>query len=99
MAQILAKLPSEMQREIYDFLATHEDAIEEIRIRAGSPVILFAGGREYCLKGRYGRPLDSKLVQDIFNSVLNHSAYAYQDEAVKKGILPSRRHRVGFAEE
>jgi stage III sporulation protein AA len=95
MEQILARLPSEMQREIHDLQATHKDAIEEIRIRTGSPVILFAGGREYCLKGRYGQPLDSKLVQDIFNSILNHSAYAYQDELSKGYITIEGGHRVG----
>ncbi len=95
MEQILVKLPSEMQREINEFQLTHHEAIEEIRIRTGSPVILFAGGKEYCLRGRYGRPLDSKLVQDIFNSVLDHSAYAYQDELSKGYITIEGGHRVG----
>lgn len=93
--QILAKLPSDMQREILSLQANQKDQIEEIRIRTGSPVILSSGGREYCLGGRYGQPTDSKLIQDIFNSVMNHSAYAYQDELSKGYITIEGGHRVG----
>ncbi len=93
--QILAKLPSEMQREISLLQIDAREPIEEIRIRTGSPVILFAGGKERCLKGRYGQPLDSKLVQDIFNSIMNHSAYAYQDELSKGYVTIEGGHRVG----
>ena len=93
--QILVKLPSDMQREILSLETSQKDHIEEIRIRTGSPIILFSGGREYCLKGRYGQPSDSKLIQDVFNSIMNHSAYAYQDELSKGYITVEGGHRVG----
>ncbi len=95
MDQILAKLPSEMQQEIRSVQHGNKDYIEEIRIRSGSPVIISSGGREYLLNGKYGQPMSNKTVQDIFNSIMDHSAYAYQNEMSKGYITIEGGHRVG----
>ncbi len=93
--RLLAKLPKDMQDEIHSLKAEEREQIEEIRIRTGSPVILIAGGRERRLQGRYGQPVENRLVRDIFNSIMDHSAYAYQDELSKGFLTMEGGHRVG----
>ncbi|GAB1475366.1 stage III sporulation protein AA [Bacillota bacterium] len=93
--EILVKLPSQMQKEIYQLDYKLRQQIEEIRIRVGSPVIIVSGGREYFLKGDGSLPSDNMQVRDIFNSIINHSAYAYQEELSKGFITIEGGHRVG----
>lgn len=95
LEKVLVRLPAEMQKEIMQLYGGGKNQIEEIRIRVGSPIIVFSNGREYYLKGKYGLPIDSKTVNDIFNSIINHSAYAYQDELSKGFITLEGGHRVG----
>jgi stage III sporulation protein AA len=96
--QLLAKLPLEMRQAILSADIPEKDCIEEIRIRIGSPVMLIHGGREHRLNGKYGQPAESKLIQDIFNSIMDHSAYAYQDELSKGYITIEGGHRVGVCD-
>lgn len=93
--EILAKLPSQMQKEIYKQDSRFRAQIEEIRIRTGSPVIILSGGREYYLNGENALPADGKTIREIFNSIINHSAYAYQEELSKGFITIEGGHRVG----
>lgn len=93
--QILAKLPLELQDEILELPPKFKERIEEIRIRVGSPVIIISAGKEYYPGGKYGMALEIKTIHDIFNSILNHSAYAYQEELANGFITIEGGHRVG----
>lgn len=93
--EILAKLPFDMGREISDIVGKYDFPLEEIRIKVGTPIMLISEGREYRLKGKYGSPVESKLINDIFSSITDHSVYAYKEELSKGFITIEGGHRVG----
>lgn len=67
--------------------------IQEIRIRAGRPVLASGGGREY----RSGQTLAAAQVGEILAYISNYSLYAYEEE-VRRGFLSlPGGHRVGLA--
>lgn len=86
-------------------VATRSD-LEEIRIRAGQPVRVRAGGREWVVttNGKLQQQetaemltLQAQELNSIFLSMNENSVYAYQEE-VKQGYLTVKGgHRVGIA--
>ncbi len=94
--EILAKLPFKMGREIGLFIKENKLPLDEIRIRVGSPIILISQGKEYTLKGEFSLATNSQSINDIFDSIINHSAYAYKDELSKGFITIEGGHRVGL---
>ncbi|MGI6727809.1 MAG: stage III sporulation protein AA [Anaerovoracaceae bacterium] len=94
--QILAKLPTEIQSEIKTLPGTIIKGIEEIRLKVGHPLVLSSNGKEYQLIGEKTCKIDNSEMNNIFNSLLNHSAYAYQEELSKGYITIDGGHRVGI---
>lgn len=93
---ILTKLPAEISeqlRRLPDQVLTN---LEEIRIRTGNQVMICSGGTEYELDDRYGKKADNEILHQVFNTMLNHSAYAYQEELSNGYITIEGGHRVGI---
>jgi len=87
---ILKCLPNDLSSLI---LKHNIDKIEEIRIRAGKPVILNMGNIEICLK----YVINSTQIIGIVQSICNNSIYAYQNEIIEGFITVPGGNRVGIA--
>lgn len=93
--KILVKLPIEIGEQIKNLPAHIKRSLEEIRIRNGHHIILYASGKEYELECKNGTKIDNYIINNIFNSFLNYSAYAYQEELANGYITIEGGHRVG----
>lgn len=76
---------------------------EEIRIRAGRPLSLFAGGNIYFVHsgGISREPHDGyivsrSIINALFKSICENSVYAYIDEIRQGFVTIKGGHRVGF---
>ncbi len=80
-------------------------SLQEIRLRAGQPVIFILDGREYFLQkdGNLGECLETAWkitgqdVTDILNHICNYSLYAFEDEVRQGFVTVPGGHRVGLA--
>ncbi len=93
--KILVKLPVEIGDQIKGLPGHIKKNLEEIRIRNGHNIVLYASGKEYELECRNGVKIDNYSINNIFNSLLNYSAYAYQEELANGYITIEGGHRVG----
>ncbi|MDD2190108.1 MAG: stage III sporulation protein AA [Eubacteriales bacterium] len=96
LEKILEKLPIDIGVQIKALPNTIKNSLEEIRIRSGQDIILFAEGNEYKLECKNSSKIDQYALNDIFNSLLNYSAYAYQEELSNGFITIEGGHRVGI---
>lgn len=78
--------------------------VQEIRIRAGKPVLWYGDGKEQALTGAGmsavpdSQPVlaDTSLIKEILGMISGHSLYAYEDE-IRQGFLTMEGgHRVGL---
>lgn len=101
---ILQLFPLEY-RLLWQRAAEQQEYIQEIRLRAGRPVILHMGGREVFLTGqgefakdyRLAYCMDGGTLERIFQHICNYSPYAFEEE-LKQGFLTVEGgHRVGVA--
>ena len=89
MDYILKCLPT----ELVALIRTHNaQKIEEIRIRAGKPVILNLGNLELVLK----YVITNVQIMGIFQTICNNSVYAYQNEIINGFITIPGGNRVGI---
>lgn len=80
-------------------------ALQEIRLRAGQPVIFILDGQEQFLQkdGGLGNlaerawQIPKQDVTDILNHICNYSLYAFEDEMRQGFITVPGGHRVGLA--
>lgn len=93
---IILKLPSDIGKQINALPESIVNNLEEIRIRTGNNIILFADGKEYELESKTGEKINKEILNNIFNSILNYSAYAYQEELSNGYITIEGGHRVGI---
>jgi len=93
--KILVKLPVEIGEQIKSLPGAMKKNLEEIRIRNGRSIVLYASGKEYELECKNGSKIDNYTINNIFNSLLNYSAYAYQEELANGYITIEGGHRVG----
>lgn len=87
--------------------AVSEDAerVQEIRLRAGLPVLVMRGGKEWFLnaQGNYSdKPkqayrADEQEIVEILQHICHYSLYAYEDEIKQGFITVSGGHRIGVA--
>ena len=94
--KILVKLPVEIGDQIKGLPGHIKKNLEEIRIRNGHDIVLYASGKEYALDCKNGTKIDNYTINNIFNSLLNFSAYAYQEELTNGYITIEGGHRVGI---
>ncbi|MDD4563887.1 MAG: stage III sporulation protein AA [Eubacteriales bacterium] len=94
--KILEKLPLDVGDQIIGLPSSIRKNLEEIRIRNGYPVRFFSSGNEYELKPKNSKTMDQYMINNIFNSLLNYSVYAYQEELANGYITIEGGHRVGI---
>jgi len=94
--RILAKLPLDIGDQIIHLPDSIKKNLEEIRIRIGYPVRFFSSGKEYELRSKSSNIIDQYMINNIFNSLLNYSVYAYQEELANGYITIEGGHRVGI---
>ena len=93
--KILVKLPVEIGDTIKSLPDHIRKNLEEIRIRNGNNIVLYAEGKEFELELKNGERIDNYIINNVFNSFLNHSVYAYQQELTNGYITIEGGHRVG----
>ena len=69
------------------------DYLQEIRLRAGYPVILFYRGKEQILPIK----MNERSIRETLDYVSNYSLYAYENELRQGFITIEGGHRVGMA--
>lgn len=94
--EILNKLPLEITAMLTQLTDDILDQLEEIRLRLGQPVLVFAGGREYRIQTGRSTGLEWDQMERAFASVLDHSVYAHQEELKDGFITLEGGHRVGI---
>ena len=71
----------------------HFDYLQEIRLRAGYPVILLYAGKEKILTAK----VTERSIRETLDYVSNYSLYAYENELKQGFITIEGGHRVGMA--
>ncbi len=104
--QFLQLFPN-MMRDSFKKAAQRMSQIQEIRLRTGRPVMIYAGGREYFL-ARDGEILnqesgalcpDREYMDRLLAHICGYSVYAYEDE-IRQGFLTvPGGHRIGLCGE
>lgn len=94
--KIIIKLPAELGNRLKMLPSSISDHLEEIRLRCGHPVLLLADGQEYEVDSISRDTINNDLLNNIFNSLLNYSTYAYQEELTNGYITIEGGHRVGI---
>ncbi len=102
--EILHMFPSSL-RGLFQMAAQGADQLQEIRLRAGKPVILIrkqqecflTGGGRFTKEAGGARYLDAKELEQVVQHICHYSVYAYTDE-IRQGYLTlPGGHRVGVA--
>ena len=90
--EILSVFPAEI-RKAAEELRLSAGGLQEIRLRAGRPVLIRHGNREIMT----GRTVSREQVQETLSCLAHYSLYAYEDE-IRQGFLSlPGGHRVGIA--
>ena len=99
-------MTAEELKQIFGRAVPDRGKLQEIRLRAGKPVLVFMDGREYMV-GREGllepdadlSPVlaDPALIREILGIFSRHSLYAFEDEVRQGFITIQGGHRVGIA--
>lgn len=83
----------EALREVFRELHPDVHGLQEIRLRAGRPVVILCGNREYISR----QALNGTQVGQVLACLGNYSLYAYESE-IRQGFLTlPGGHRVGLA--
>lgn len=102
--EILHMFPAS-HRSLFERAAAAPEKLQEIRLRAGKPVILIRMQQEYFLTraGQFTKELseakimEARELEQILQHICNYSIYAYTDE-IRQGYLTlPGGHRVGVA--
>lgn len=93
---ILSKFPAEIAQQIRNMPASALNNLEEIRIRTGNNIMILADGKEYELIDSQNAKIDKDKLNNLLNAILNHSAYAYQEELSNGYVTIEGGHRVGI---
>ena len=104
MQEVMRILPREIRRSL-QAMPLNWDALQEIRLRVASPVILRYRQQEYFLAQRGGLTREANVavcvgveqIKETIEYMSNYSRYAYEHE-MRQGYLTIRGgHRVGLA--
>ena len=110
---ILRIFPEDM-RDRWRHVAECGERLQEIRIRAGRPILLYMEGREYFLT-KEGEPAETpgqpakmqgqavqagrEELEDLFSYVCSSSMYAYEEETGRGYLTLPGGHRMGLVGE
>lgn len=102
---ILEYLDSNITDVLKKISKDSKENIEEIRLRIGYPLLVYANGQDYFINynGKLKKNAENSFVvnneniKKTFNMISNYSIYAFQEE-IKKGFITIKGgHRVGVA--
>lgn len=101
----IIRLFPEGQREFWRQTAACQQEIQEIRLRAGKPVMIYMGGRELFLNRRglfsdspqEAARVTAEELEGLLGHICHYSLYAYEDELRQGFITVKGGHRVGVA--
>lgn len=101
---ILQMFPS-AYREFWRRTAEAQEHVQEIRMRAGRPIVLHMDGREVFLTGQgefTDSPLGARCAQDrelsqMLEHICHYSPYAFEEELRRGFVTVAGGHRVGVA--
>lgn len=105
MENTIIQLFPEKQRGFWKQAAAFQEDIQEIRLRAGRPIVILMGGRELFLDGN-GHFSDSlsravcafpEELEGLLGHICHYSFYAFEDELRQGFITVKGGHRVGVA--
>ena len=80
-------------KSVLEYENLHFDYLQEIRLRAGYPVILLYAGKEKILPMK----ATERIIRETLEYVSNYSLYAYENELKQGFITIEGGHRVGMA--
>lgn len=100
---ILQLFPKEM-RAVFEIVASRVGQVNEIRLRAGKPVLILENGREFFLdkSGKYINTregalcLDKEVLEKIVQHICHYSLYAFEEEVRQGYITVAGGHRIGM---
>ena len=96
LESIMRRLPDDIARTLRMMPESMSSSLEEIRFRTGRPVMVYAGGREYEMYRRDNQNLSAEEMDKIFNLLVHHSAYSYQEDIRNGFVTLDGGHRVGI---
>ncbi len=104
MNTIIGLFPAR-QRDFWKRTAERQEEIQEIRLRAGRPIVVYMGERELFLD-RAGCFTDSlskaaeitaEELEELLGHICRYSPYAYEDELRQGFLTVDGGHRIGVA--
>lgn len=93
---VLKKLPLELQDTLTTLPSNILENLEEVRLRQGSPISIISKNKEFVLDAQNKLRIDSKYLENVLNSLVDYSYYAYEEELAKGYITVEGGHRVGI---
>ena len=101
---ILQMFPS-AYREFWQKTAREQERLQEIRLRAGRPILLYMDGREVFLTERgdftasagCARCASDRELSDMLEHICHYSPYAFEEELRQGFVTVAGGHRVGVA--
>ena len=105
MENTIIQLFPEKQRVFWRQTAAFQEDIQEIRLRAGRPIVIQMGGREMFLdrNGHFSDSLSGAAsvfpeeLEGLLGHICHYSFYAFEDELRQGFITVKGGHRVGVA--
>ena len=96
LEEIVSGLPDDIARTLRMMPDKMCSSLEEIRFRAGRPVMVYAGGKEYEMYRAGEKNISQQEVEKIFHLLVRHSAYSYQEDLKNGFVTLDGGHRVGI---
>lgn len=93
----LLKIFPDRIREILTEEGLEEKNTEEIRMRAGAPLIYIYKNREYVLEGNKRAVIRHEDVEETLQCAARYSLYAYEEELRQGFLTVQGGHRIGVA--
>ncbi|WP_324824087.1 stage III sporulation protein AA [Sinanaerobacter sp. ZZT-01] len=93
---LFEKLPLDLSIELQRLTPEIQEQIQEIRIKIGHPILIYAGNKEYKLKNNSDATVGKEYINNVCNCILNHSVYAHQQDLANGFVTMEGGHRVGF---
>ena len=105
MGETILQLFPAGHRAFWSRTAGAQERIQEIRLRAGRPVVLYMDGREIFLteQGEFSefgpgvRCMSMKELEEILEHICHYSPYAFEEELRRGFVTVAGGHRVGVA--
>lgn len=100
---ILQIFPREI-RPLFEKVMLRERCLNELRLRAGKPILILEGEREWFLTGQgeftekhvFARVLKAEELEKILQHLCHYSLYAFEEEIKQGYITIAGGHRVGM---